>query len=79
MFFGEVSSSIPDIAKPDCENWDVSKGLLDSRMTVLTDFVESETSQQTEFNAIKTELESELTEAYPCQQAFECTVVGETY
>lgn len=79
MFFGEVTSSIPDIAKEECDNWDMAKGLLDSRIAVLNEYKDSETTQKTEFEASKQELETEKAEAYPCQQPLMCTVVGETF
>lgn len=79
MFFGEVASSLPDTGKSECDNWDVTKGLLDSRMAVLAEYIESETNQKTDFQATKDEITPELESAYPCPQNFECTVVGETY
>lgn len=63
IFFGEVASAIPDIAKNECDNWDIAKGLLDSRVAVLTEYKESEATQKTEFDAAHEELEAEKGEA----------------
>lgn len=79
LFYGEVQSSFPEINKAECEDWDITMGLVTSRVTVLDEYKTNEETQKTEFEASKTTLTEELTEAYPCQQPFECTVVGETF
>lgn len=82
MFFGEVTSSIPDISKEKeaCEEeWNITKALLESRLTALTEFETSEKEQKIEFDASKAEVDEEIKTAYPCQNNFECTVVGETF
>lgn len=63
MFFGEVISSLPDQGKPlgTCEEeWDVTKGLLDSRMAVLTEYATTETEQKDEFTKTKETLDEDI-------------------
>lgn len=79
MFFGEVSSGLPDTSKPECEDWDIPQGLLDSRIATLDEFIATEKEQKIEFESSKVDLDKEILEAYPCQQGFECTVVGQKF